>query len=442
MPFVGEEPITSFFKRIPSRVKRTENSGSVRSAVKRDRSAVEAEANRPISKKPKKQQRLVLHDTPPNAKGRAPIESRIPRRTDSYVSIPRGSSATPPPVQDLFRRGIPRVRSLDADHTIERDKPLSKGKDPTGQPFVPRTVYDNVRRTGISYLPTPITAGHPGKAVGQTSPETPPAIYQKQKRRDLKSVSSTTSIPTPVTQGRQALESSCPHPNNINQVGLPIPSAVANGSRTDKPRQIPALQFSTKELRAHHDLGKPNPQILSVSRAHSEDPFSLPFSQALVPSSQTQDNDDSYNSFPSKSSPTSPSFRIPSLPNRIGFGTTGKPQAYLSATIPEPADDCQFVYSSQTQHMLPYHISPRRNHAAEPSHHRTLSLGDLTDECPDDVIPSSQSQIERELDVSKEISEYLPRMMDSTITAGTKLDDKVKDKDSPTWYVCSHVTIE
>lgn len=454
MPFVGEEPITSFFKRLPPGGKHTENSGSLRSAAKRERPAIEAEANRPLSKKPKKQQRLVLSDTPQNAKGRTPIESRIPRRTVSYVSIPRGSSTTPPPVRDLSRSGIPRVRSIGAEHLAQLSL---KSKEQTEQPSTANVVCavnNSAKRTNVSYLPTPITGQRPGKLVAQSSLQTPPpTIYQKQKRRDPKSVNSTTSIPTPVTQGRYVLENSVTHPNNINRVsssliserrvsGLPSLSSAANGSRIDKPRQILAPQFLTKEMTTQHHERKPIARISDVSRAHSEDPFSLPFSQALVPSSQTQDNDISYTSFLSKSPTASPSFRTPSLPDRVVFGMNGVPQAFLSATNPEAVDDCQFVHSSQTQHMLPYHISPRRNHAAEYSSDRALSLDNLTGECPDEVIQSSQSQIERELDISKEISEYLPRMMDNTITAGTELDDKVEDKESPTWCVYSHAIIE
>lgn len=151
-----------------------------------------------------------------------------------------------------------------------------------------------------------------------------------------------------------------------------------------------------------------------------DDPLSLPFSQ--VPSSQTQENHLSY----SKSPPTSPSWKIPPLSNHLKFSTTGIPRSIYSTR--EAVDESQFVNSSQTQHMLPYHISPRRNRIAEPSSYLDLSP---TDDCSGEVIPSSQSPMERELDISKDISEYLPKMADNTINAGA-LNDKLDDKESVT----------
>ncbi|KAF9468886.1 hypothetical protein BDZ94DRAFT_550554 [Collybia nuda] len=355
MPCVGEEPITSFFKRVTakSRPKESATSSSVLSAVKRKQPAIEdSEANQ---WKPKKQSRLVLHNAPQNVAGCISVESRS-RQTGS---IHRKSLTTPRPVKN----------------------------PPAGNPATNKTQV-----THTSQLPTPVTVRRPGRLPADISLQTPPpTIYQGQKRRNPIVQNMITSIPQTFTQGMD--EPLLQGEESI--LDLLSPPSVADDSCIMQPCRIPGVQ---------HDVREPDtPEVL---RACSEDPFYVfPSSQDHVPSSQTQDSEFSL---------TSLSFRNSAIPDRTGSKISGTSWNSLSATIPEPTDDCQYIHSSQTQHMLPYHISPRRNCTADSSRARTLSLHTLLDEYTDEIIPSSQSQIEIELDVSKEISDCPPRTIITT----------------------------
>jgi hypothetical protein len=457
---LGEEPITSFFRRVTSADKRKENTVPVRSVAKRKRPAVEAEANQqPSSRKPKKQQRLVLHEALQNSKNGTAVESRRPRRTDSYASIPRGSSTTPPPVEDLFRRGIPHVRSTDAAHPIRPKLPPSTGGEQAGRLSIlnsRRVVGNDARTNRALQLPTPITERRSEKLAPNNILRTPPPTnHQKQKRPNCLSKNAISSLPTPATVGRRASSRLSPQMRRTNLFAMipssslvrgnasesSNPSHIASGSPTEKPRQIPAPQFLLKETSKPHDVGNRVVQELRIAeRPPSEDPFAAgSLSKALVPSSQTQDIDFEYPDFSTGSPHASPSFRFPFLPDHIVSRNIREPCTPLSATIPDNINDCQYVHSSQSQHMLPYHISPVRNRVSETFRSSSLSLNGFRGQYADEIIQSSQSQTERELDISEELLEHHPRMMDNTITVVTRVDDKVADKVSLTRYVYSHV---
>jgi len=136
-------------------------------------------------------------------------------------------------------------------------------------------------------------------------------------------------------------------------------------------------------------------------RSGDNDPFAgTAGSQMPILSSQTQEVD----LYPldilplqalTDTSSISTVFRFPHLPERN-----------FSYRIPLAGDSDSdgFIHSSQSQHILPHHMSPRRKCADN----RPLdSINSLVDESTfEEVIPSSQSQTERELHMSRRILDY------------------------------------
>jgi hypothetical protein len=137
----------------------------------------------------------------------------------------------------------------------------------------------------------------------------------------------------------------------------------------------------------------------SRKREHDEerngdkDPFTNPSaSQVLVLSSQTQDVDMQPLEAFADLSPAVLTFKLPPLPER-------------NLSVVGDSDSDGFIHSSQSQHMLPHHISPRRKSADQ----RLLdSVRSLLDESTLEIVPSSQSQTEIEMNVTMRISDYFP----------------------------------
>ena len=134
----------------------------------------------------------------------------------------------------------------------------------------------------------------------------------------------------------------------------------------------------------------------SRERGRDDDDDGNPFadtraSEMLVLSSQTQEVD------VQPLQMLSDTFLVPLLPERK-----------FSCDISDPESD-GFIQSSQSQHVLPHHISPRRKGADQ-----RFDFSFADNSTLEEIVPSSQSQTELELSVSTWMSDYLAHVMPRT----------------------------
>ncbi|KAG5644580.1 hypothetical protein DXG03_008154 [Asterophora parasitica] len=386
MRYSGEEPITSYFSRV------TSGRSGKETPAKRKRPQVDtAEANTSLGsgKKPKVQQKLVLCDVVQNKRNstKAPRGAAVGSdvvRAESLESIPRNSSTSPPPIETI----------------------------PSG----------STSRAGVDTThPTPITTRRHVQSLHATgSLHTPPPTIQATKRASHLQ-----------TRLQLAVASSSTPTLRVTTNPLPTPVTMArhNQKRADKandPSSSPDISdiFSHPRSKALTLYNTPQPlqSRMEAEQAQWDDcnedlPSPTVESQKLIPSSQSQkDGFGDIASTPGSlrrrlelsTSRQSPVFRIPQLPNKDRSASTCCP---TETSRIEDRDGHEFIHSSQSQHMLPFHVSPHKNRSKY-GHSYSLSPvgGDAATSPVEEVIPSSQSLTERELDVSNEICQYLPGM--------------------------------
>ncbi|KAF5387938.1 hypothetical protein D9615_000128 [Tricholomella constricta] len=397
MSYAGEEPITSFFNRVSSREKRKE-SPAIRKR-KRFQAGTEANTSSTSGKKPKVQKKLVLHDIARNrgipdiakvaVSCRDTAEGSVLGRTDSLVSIPRESSTTPPPVETLSRAG---------SATTSR-------------------IQDN------NPHPTPMTARQPGLLHASDFLQTPPPTILQTKKKvshlseNLQIIKpspntptpriSTNLLPTPATMARRhrsRADDAIDHEpsSSPDMFSYLQPSALNSGDKFVRPGVKEPLSRTEADGSQSDDCDDNRP--------------SLTESQKSIPSSQSQN--DGFKNVSSlrhstrnrpepSTSRQSPVFRIPHLPKDLTVATSSS----VKASRIEDKDGYEFVHSSQSQHMLPFHVSPRKDRSLTGYSYSSSPIREGATTSPiEEVIPSSQSQTEDELDVSKRISDYLHRM--------------------------------
>ncbi|GLB33514.1 hypothetical protein LshimejAT787_0103980 [Lyophyllum shimeji] len=386
MPYAGEEPITSFFHRVPSRQKRKESSD----ISTRKRPQPDTEANKPLasSKKPKVQQKLVLRDASKNrgyaanvtAPARASAETVGIGRMESLTSVARSSSATPPSVQVLFRDASAAPAS-------------SQCITPLPTPVTTRL------HVPAQALQTPPSTDLPEEEVPRPSTDFHTVIFSSSKP---KLEDSTNPVLTPVTTARPTTVAHVIPGNRELSCTLSSRDASPNESNVPNGPLAPVVSIAEdSSSKTWNYCGLPSPTLSQT-----------------VPSSQSQhdgleaEQSSTYCAVDQSESSTSrqaPIFLSPRLPDRILREVSSKPPFVVETPVLEDDDGHRYVHSSQSQHMLPFHVSPRKNRDKAQYHSSSSPVpDDATLSSGEEVIPSSQSQIETELDMSRRISEYCP----------------------------------
>ncbi|RDB23181.1 hypothetical protein Hypma_009653 [Hypsizygus marmoreus] len=394
-PCAGEEPITSYFRRLGSAGKRKENT---RVFKRKQPPPIEVEISQPSAKKAKTQRKLALCDTQQDA-GRATASGTLAPKsgaplgqTESFVSIPRDSSTTPPPIEHLSRGAPVHVEGVNSLSTLG-----------TGRRLV-TTLH-------------PLETSPPSEAPRRRDPLALPSTPELPQL-PINSANGRSTIPTvPRRVAFRVKEPYVGRRRSLSPPGSTSPTVKSSssflGSSLDPAVNHPLLEPSSNErCTEHYSLGGVHESTDTSESSHRDDASGLPVpSQSLVPSSQTQDYggvllDDSPGpsklSSYSSASCLSPRFLRPHLPNQ---------STLTSAGIAEGNDDGEFVESSQSQYMLPLHVSPRwkrnmlRTYFSDPPSSSERNMPRLAEE----TIPSSQSQ-EIELTISRgiAISECLP----------------------------------
>ncbi|KAG6849667.1 hypothetical protein H0H93_006509 [Arthromyces matolae] len=383
MQFLVDEPITSYFSRI------SENGSA---ASKRKRSRQETKANPAVpstSKKPKVQQKLdfshVAHD------------KRISKRClpDDVVVLeaPMASSST-----SRTRGKTSKTRSISVDE-------LSRA-----------SLTETPATSRINPLPTPLTAQRsvsthfsrpfltpPHWTDNSTTTPGPVSLCGSQPRK-----SKILHLPTPDTMPRYATTI-----NYRSRKSPPIPEQTMSPRRKSQSpspdvSQSPSFYPQSSEYEESMPTKEGQPEESYFRYASSEPPAS----QCLIPSSQSQCDGDSPSINFSNSEVEHSMFLDPPFSNKafdIDLETVSS-QNLLSASpssgVPGNSiqinDGQEYVLSSQSQLMLPLYISPRKSRRKISTSSNTSIHKDTTP-C-DETIPSSQSQLEKELDISLELA--------------------------------------
>lgn len=196
--------------------------------------------------------------------------------------------------------------------------------------------------------------------------------------------SAVTSLPTPITIPRRMFLS-----GSERQEGVYVSTLSSSSGPTD-PHSTHSRNHISTGGRGSRGSGGSREQDHNREQDIDEDPFvDMAVSQTRVPSSQTQDLDP----WPLVSlvnpPPAVPVFRLPLLPE----ASTSRRMSVI-----DYSDSDEFIHSSQTQHILPHHTSPRRKFAEKIFLECGRSLGD--ESIAEEIVPSSQSQTETELSMS------------------------------------------
>lgn len=219
------------------------------------------------------------------------------------------------------------------------------------------------------------------------------------------------SLPTPGTVTRRVV----PPPKSLlvaaevghATLGLPVTSICATSGPKDEE-----TVFSLQKNLMPHRVEKLDRRSNVRDKDYEQDPFVTP--ELSVPSSQTQDYFYNYLDAAHSIIPSSPSAfishsRMFKPPHIQAFGASRTTTCAKSAPALEgrASSDDQRVPSSQSQHILPYtSMSPRqRRVGTEPPRSHTLVFD--AGLALDDFVPSSQSQIEKEMSIPIESSGLL-----------------------------------
>ncbi|KAG6903325.1 hypothetical protein C0995_013078 [Termitomyces sp. Mi166 len=378
MSFLYDEPITNFFRRISSREK-------PKKIRKRKRFQEDTEVNcslTPSDKKPKAQQKLLFsHD------GRTQRSAGHSRQLAKMSSLKRGESS-----ESLDHSSIP----VDA---LSRVSPKE----------TPTTRHNNP-------LPTPLTPR-------PSSPHSSAASSHSKQRK-------TADLPTPVTMPRRATYFRA-QKSPQSRVRSLSPSRELSSPEPSRTSSIYHLSSGYEESKAVEEGQRDE----YYNRDESPSP---PLSQKLVPSSQSQADGcfDSVSIFPEDPEPStsrrhSPIFLVPRLPDKATAGLSrivddedgaqsrGKqpssvPCVDTETSLFEIHDGEEYVLSSQSQLVLPFHVSPRKNRRKV----SRSSSSSLPEDTSDEIIPSSQS-LEKELGVMSKFIDDRPHVLpdNSPLTA-------------------------
>ncbi|KAG6866519.1 hypothetical protein C0991_003063 [Blastosporella zonata] len=417
MPFFGDETITNFFRPISSKDKHKESPHP-----RKRKRLQDTEANRSLTtsgKKTKVQQKLVFSDVGQSEANSSKKEpSRVPGKTSK-----RGESfATPPPVEALAR-----VSSMET--------PITRHLNPLPTPITAKRPAPRAR----PFL-TPRYTEQPTNTPGPSSLPSTKSSLNSTSRHAI-------NLPTPVTASRHAFY--------ISRAQESPPSPERSLSPVKESSPEPSQALSVYPLSSQHE------ESMVVQEGQWEDcyyrdesPSPIP-SQKVVPSSQSQ-ADGTFDAIPlfdedhpePSTSPQSSIFLVPPLPGKIIAGKSDNDEGSTSLHTPhlpgadaagetsliEMNDGHEYVLSSQSQLLLPLHVSPRKNRR-KASHSSSTSLHD--DEIrSDEIIPSSQS-IEAELDISSKLSnDRFPPQSDSNSTRAKYVQICHRNRQPFDWYLC------
>ncbi|KAG6907836.1 hypothetical protein DXG01_007218 [Tephrocybe rancida] len=404
MPFFGDDTITNFFQPIRSKDKRKDPSR----LRKRKQPEEDTEANRSLtvsgSKKPKVQQKLVFSDGGQDNGGsskkeyfRVAVKGSNLKRGEPSTSLVRSSFETSSPGEALSRvssSGTPSNRHLHSLPTPMTSKRLAPAQ-PTRSFLTPPNKVQPMDSYDLS----------PSLSPG------PPSNFTSRNSNHL---------PTPVTM-----------PRHSNYYTRAQESPASSAHSLSPPRDYPSLEGSQSSTFFQHEESAfiEDGQRLG-DYCRDESPLLIP-SQNLVPSSQSQADgmcDLTPEGQPEPSTTRRHSlFLVPSLPDRVTASTKSleidddegryvqssqsqdisTPPAPHSPTTPaaetslvEIKDGHEYVLSSQSQLLMPLQVSPRKVR-------RRLSYSSSSSQ-PDDgshsdeIVPSSQSQSEKELIISSQ----------------------------------------
>ncbi|KAG6894698.1 hypothetical protein C0992_005082 [Termitomyces sp. T32_za158] len=391
MPSLYDDSITNFFRRVNSKE-------TPRRTRKRKRAQDDVDENHSSdNKEPKVQQKLVFSNNR-QAKGSTGLSRQ---RTSKAPSLKRGESsnsksigpytATPSPVDALSR-------------VSSKETSFARHKNPLPTPLTAkRPVATQMTRSFL--VPD---KDQPMLTPRPTSPASSAESSHSKPRR-------MTDLPTPVTMPRRAIY---PKPSPPRRGPSPTPSWELS---PPKPSQVSSI----------HPLSSDYEESVAVEEGQQDEFYNcvdwespLP-SQNIIPSSQSQadgcfDSTSLLADDPEPStSPHSPVFLTPRLPDKIlprlsritneeDQGQTLNMQGKQPSSVPhlpvgdpletsliEIHDGEEYVLSSQSQLVLPFHVSPRKDRRKLSS--SSSSIAEDTAHS-DEIVPSSQSQFEKELD--------------------------------------------
>ena len=191
---------------------------------------------------------------------------------------------------------------------------------------------------------------------------------------------------------------------------LPTPATISRDITSDCARRKPVLsKFANADVSTQPNLSdstSARPSHISTIWGSSrkrgyddhdyddENPFAdASASEMPVLSSQTQEVDIQFLQTLTDRFLVPPVFRLPPPPER------------KLACNSSDSDSDGFVQSSQSQHILPHHISPHRKSADQLFDSIGSSLADNS--TLEEIVPSSQSQTELEVNMSLRISQCL-----------------------------------
>ncbi|KAG6826797.1 hypothetical protein H0H92_014380 [Tricholoma furcatifolium] len=415
MPFLTDEPITNYFHRI------SPSSGKNAGLRKRKRPEEGTENKRASSangKKPKVQQKLVFSGASPDKPGSSkPTPTRVtvkaPLQKKLSTSLQQ-RSATPTDEEDLrvSSPDIPETRLKNTIPTLASNKrPVTTQS--TRSFLIPRRTstpipsssrsFDSLLPStsrNTSFLPTPVTmprrityckvqVSPPRRSPSpSSSPQNHESSPEPSEESSLYPLGSEYSESIGFEQGQQQgqpFHRSPSPPPPPSQNFVPSSQPQADGAFDNKAtlsESAPGTPNSYSSLDYHE------PQLGKTGYTVGADD-----EQGYVASSQSQD----VLIFSSKNS------------SRTGTAETSRI---------EINDGREVVLSSQSQLVLPFHISPRKKRK-KTSHSSTSSFTDSIS-LSGEVIPSSQSQVEKELDItSKLFDDRAPTPIDDSLDVGT-----------------------
>lgn len=362
MSLSGDQPITGFFSPVNSTSRRSQNPRAVRYSSKRKRAQTDAhsspsEANDLTPKPPTRKARVKESG---NTLCDPDVNNESAFFQSKYLQVEKGEGTS----------GLVNLNGLQT--------PLTSA------------VHTTNKRTSALHereLPTASTSSAievPRRRIphaDQKALQTPPPTNPPDKRTFLASTSTPFTPLTLVTSRGLELSSS----------GSPVHRARAR-ARLDKTAMLPPTPVTAQRgsILADTDIIT---SPLHVRRSQDNlvslcDPFVSDASQLVVPSSQSLDLNREFDIPSSPCAPTisttsSPTFKVPYLPG------------------PNSSDEQSVVQSSQSQYLVPYDSSPTRRRPSS-----IHSSGDSTSSPIEEIVQSSQSQVENELSISK-ASSYL-----------------------------------
>lgn len=382
-----EEPITSYFRRVSSTRNHKQSSLLVPSTAKRKRPQTSQTEDAKGLGKPSTRQKLAIDEA-----SRTKTQISISKKTSSSVgrtaSHPFRPSASAPLSGNLL---LPLSSDIDLANknfpaNTEAKSPSTVRQATSGDCSFIRPI--NGIDSSSSYMAT---------SLDDDSVHTPPPTIRPSKKHSTMHVQ-----PDPLTPAVSRL---LPHSNVVNSLPTPVMIArrIASSGRATQ-ELVPSnhseenvLALATAQPHGQTSTSGGN-QVFDGSREWDRDEerneLKDPFADPMVPqipvlSSQTQDVNIQPLQALTDLFPVASIFRLPYLPE--------------PDMVVDNSDSDGFIHSSQSQHILPRHRSPRRK-CADQLVNSTRTLED--ESTLEEIVPSSQSQIETELNLSMRILDY------------------------------------